>query len=134
MLTADEIRGMTNEQARAHNLREQALHDAWKARRAQGYVYFLRADNTAKIGFSTNLRQRLEKLRNGNSFPVFICKIVKGDRRTERTFHKRFAEYRTRGEWFELRGSLAKFLEMHIKPVDLPDPLDDPEPEIQIIL
>jgi hypothetical protein len=89
---------------------------------------------TVKIGFSKNLQGRLEKLRNGNSFPVFICKFVNGDRKTERSFHKRFAEYRLRGEWFDLRGSLAKYLEMHFRPIGLPPPLNDPEPEWDIIL
>ena len=100
-----------------------------------GYVYFLRAGNTVKIGFSTNLRSRLEKLRNGNSFPVFICKYVHGDRKTEAAFHKRFVEYRLRGEWFDLRGTLAKYLERHIRPIDLPEPIQQPErPERRVII
>lgn len=96
-----------------------------------GYVYFLRAGNTVKIGFSTNLRGRLEKLRNGNSYPVFICKFVKGSRKTEASFHKRFAEYRLRGEWFDLRGSLAKYLERNFRPVELPERAPEPEFEIR---
>lgn len=134
MLSIDEIRGMTHEQIRAYNDIEMERLEAWERRQKQGYVYFLRAGSTVKIGFSRNLRGRLDKLRNGNSFPVFICKFVKGDRRTEKSFHTRFAEYRVRGEWFDLRGSLAKYLEMHIGPVELPNPIDDPKPEIQIIL
>jgi hypothetical protein len=125
---------MTTPEIVEYNRKEGARLDAWEARQKQGYVYFLRAGNTVKIGFSTNLRQRQEKLRNGNSFPVFICKYVKGCRSVERSFHKRFAEYRLRGEWFDLRGSLAKYLERHFRPVDLPDPMNDPKPEIQIIL
>lgn len=34
--------------------------------------------------------------------------------------HERFSEYHLRGEWFDLRGRLAKYLEMHIRPIDLP--------------
>jgi hypothetical protein len=125
---------MTTPEIVEYNRKEGARLDAWEARQKQGYVYFLRAGNTVKIGFSINLRQRQEKLRNGNSFPVFICKYVKGDRSAERSFHKRFAEYRLRGEWFDLRGSLAKYLERHFRPVDLPGLMNDPKPEIQIIL
>lgn len=98
-----------------------------------GYVYFLRGANEVKIGWSRNLSQRLEKLRNGNAFPVFICKVLPGTRATERRFHKRFAEYRIRGEWFDLRGSLAKYLERHIRPLpELPNPV--PKPEVIILL
>lgn len=128
MLTHDQIHGMTNEQAKAHNDRIFAEHEAWEKRQKQGYVYFLRAGNTVKIGFSKNLRGRQEKLRNGNAYPVFICKFVKGTRATERAYHKRYAE------WFDLRGRLAKYLEMHFRPVDLPDPANDPEPEMDIVL
>ncbi|MGN6769773.1 MAG: GIY-YIG nuclease family protein [Rhizobiaceae bacterium] len=99
-----------------------------KRRAPAGYVYFLRAGDEVKIGFSTNLRQRLEKLRNGNAFPVFVCRYVEGTMATERQFHKRFAEYRLRGEWFDLRGSLARFLERHIYPVSLPEMVEKPTP------
>jgi hypothetical protein len=132
--TREERMRMTNEEAREHNRKVGLLMAEWDAKKGQGYVYFLRAGNTVKIGFSKNLQGRLEKLRNGNSFPVFICKFVNGDRKTERSFHKRFAEYRLRGEWFDLRGSLAKYLEMHFRPIGLPPPLNDPEPEWDIIL
>lgn len=96
-----------------------------------GYVYFLRGGNEVKIGFSTNLPQRLEKLRNGNAYPVFICRYVEGTPTTERQFHKRFAEYRLRGEWFDLRGSLARFLENHIYPVTLPEKMVTPAPVLE---
>jgi len=126
---------MTNEEIAAHNLRQIKELDEWKARQRQGYVYFLRAGNTVKIGFSRTPKQRLEKLRIDNAFPVFICKLVKGSVATERSFHRRFVEYRIRGEWFDLRGSLAKYLERHIYPItDLPDPASDPKPERDIIL
>lgn len=100
-----------------------------------GYVYFLRAGNVVKIGFTTNLRQRWAALRIANPETTFICHFVKGTQRTEREFHKRFSEYRVRGEWFDIRGRLAKYLERYIYPVDLPEPIKpDPEPEIEIRL
>jgi hypothetical protein len=103
----------------------------WDAAQKQGHVYFLRGANEVKIGFSRNLPQRLEKLRNGNAFPVFICKIVAGTQATERRFHKQFAEYRIRGEWFDLRGRLAKYLERHVRPLpNLPPPDLRPPPNI----
>jgi len=114
--------------------REGKKYEAWEAAQKVGWVYFLRGANEIKIGYSRNLPSRLEKLRNGNAFPVFICKVIPGDRATERRFHKRFAEYRLRGEWFDLRGKLSKYLERDIRPVELPLPDSSPRPELEIIL
>ena len=125
---------MTIDEIVAHNTREMQKLEIWEAAQTMGYVYFLRGPNEVKIGFSRNLPARLEKLRTGNAFPVFICKIISGDRETERHFHKRFAEYRLKGEWFDLRGKLAKYLERDIRPVDLPAPDLSPRPEPDYIL
>lgn len=98
-----------------------------------GYVYFFRAGNAVKIGFSTNLRERASKLQTTCPERAFMAKFVKGTPRTERDFHKRFAEYRLSGEWFDLRGRLAKYLERHIRPIDFPEPIPaEPEPEFEI--
>ena len=91
----------------------------------RGHVYFLRASNTVKIGFSTNLRSRLKSIRTGCPDEAKIVKIVRGGMKVEKSFHDRFAEYRTKGEWFELRGRLAKYLEMCLAPVDLPERADE---------
>ncbi len=88
-----------------------------------GFVYFLRADNTVKIGFSTNVKDRLRTIKTGCPENIRIVKVVAGTMRTERMYHERYAEYRLTGEWFDLRGRLAKYLEMCVKPIDLPKPL-----------
>ncbi|TPK59010.1 MULTISPECIES: GIY-YIG nuclease family protein [unclassified Mesorhizobium] len=97
-----------------------------------GHVYFLKAGNAVKIGRSTNLRGRIQSLQTGSAHEARIVKILRGGKRREKEFHKRFAEYRLRGEWFDLRGSLAKYLEMCIHAIDLPEP--DPEPELDFRL
>jgi hypothetical protein len=96
----------------------------------KGYVYFFRAGNTVKIGFTTNLRERSHSLRTSCPEHAFMAKFLKGGKSTERQFHERFAEYRLKGEWFDLRGRLAKYLEMHIKQIDFPVPIiNEPVPE-----
>lgn len=92
-----------------------------------GHVYFLRSGNAVKIGFSTNLRERQRSIQTACSEPAFICRVIEGDMDTERAFHKRFAEYRLKGEWFDLRGAVARYLERHIWPIELPGPMPEPE-------
>ena len=92
----------------------------------------MKAGNAVKIGRSTNLRSRFKSLQTGSADAARIVKIIPGGQRREKEFHKRFAEYRIRGEWFDLRGALAKYLEMCVHAIDLPEP--DPEPEIEIRL
>lgn len=89
-----------------------------------GYVYFLKTGNEVKIGFSVNPRERLHSLQTGCARPAKMVKIVKGTPTTERAFHKRFAEYHLKGEWFDLRGRLAKYLEQCVDPVAFPKPTE----------
>lgn len=88
----------------------------------QGYVYFFRAANTVKIGFTCNVRERAHSLQTGCPEPGFMCKFLPGTMAREKEMHQRFAEYRIAGEWFELRGRLAKYLERNIHPCDPPEP------------
>lgn len=97
-----------------------------------GHVYFLRAGNVVKIGHSTNLRSRFKSLKTGIAEDARVVKIMPGGRNREREFHKRFAEYRLRGEWFDLRGALAKYLEMCIHAVELPAPAPEPEVDFRL--
>ncbi len=89
----------------------------------EGYVYFFRAGNVVKIGFSNNPRERSRSLQTACSEKAFMVKFIRGTVRKEREFHKRYAEYRLNGEWFDLRGRLAKYLEMHFRPAPIPDPI-----------
>lgn len=95
----------------------------------RGFVYFLRTGNTVKIGFTTNPKGRLKNIKTACPEPPRIVKILKGGVKLERATHERFAEYRMHGEWFDLRGRLAKYLERCIYQIELPDPEPEPEPE-----
>lgn len=94
-----------------------------------GHVYFLRCGDNVKIGFSVDVRERERTLRTGNAEHAFVCKVIPGDLGTERDFHTRFAAYRRNGEWFELRGELARYLERAIHPIDLPKAEKPEKPE-----
>ena len=98
-----------------------------------GYVYFFRNGNEVKIGFTSNPQSRQVALRTASAGKAFMARYVEGNMAAERAFHKRFAEYHLRGEWFDLRGRLAKYLERHIHPVQPPQRIPIPEPEEVII-
>lgn len=115
----------TPEFAKVTNKRRRVVDDY-----TDGYVYFFKAGNSVKIGFSTNLKERAKSIQTGCPDAGFIAKYERGTPLRERYFHKKFAEYRLTGEWFGLRGRLAKYLERDVYPVGLPCPIDrEPRPD-----
>lgn len=67
------------------------------------YVYFIQESDRGciKIGVTTKMEYRLAGLRVGNPFSLSIVGVGIGTRVTERALHRRFANYRLEGEWFE---------------------------------
>jgi hypothetical protein len=115
-----------SEEQRSRNMALAARLRAAEKQKERGYVYFLRAGNEVKIGFSTDPRNRQSNLRVASAGNAFIARLEEGTRETERRFHKRFAEYHVRGEWFDLRGRLARYLERDVFPIVLPGPMPQP--------
>jgi hypothetical protein len=69
-------------------------------------VYFLRAQEFIKVGYATNIRQRMRWLQTGFPFELellaFIpCANVQRAKALERELHQRLASERVRGEWFK---------------------------------
>lgn len=83
-----------------------------KARVRRGVVYFIRngVRDRVKIGFSEGHEGRLRSLQGASADKLTLLGVVSGTRKTEMRMHKRFKEYRERGEWFRVEGTLAKFL------------------------
>jgi hypothetical protein len=68
-------------------------------------VYLIRAENgLVKIGCSTGIERRLMYLQTGTPHELTLLGVIETDhpRELERQLHKRFADRRRRGEWFEL--------------------------------
>lgn len=55
-----------------------------------------------KIGQTNNLTRRLSQLQTANPEPLTLLLVLRGGADTERALHQRFAQHRTRGEWFDL--------------------------------
>jgi len=82
------------------------------------YVYFIQRGRTreVKIGSAYDVRARLTILRTSTPDNLRLIGTVVGDNTTEREMHKRFSEYRIRGEWFKMEGELAAFIKALPKP------------------
>lgn len=72
------------------------------------YIYFLydRKSKMVKIGYSCNIQRRIKQLQTSNPNELELVYYVEGNRDTEYFFHKRFSEYRRRGEFFESKPIL----------------------------
>lgn len=68
-----------------------------------GYVYFLDAPsvNRIKIGTGIAPEDRLQAVRLMSPVPIELIGLIIGGRSREAELHKKFAEYRAHGEWFE---------------------------------
>jgi hypothetical protein len=71
-----------------------------------GLVYFLRFGDLIKIGFTTNLRQRLSSIPHDE-----VLATVPGTMRDEKHFHQRFAHLRHAREWFRPGDDLLAYIE-----------------------
>lgn len=75
-------------------------------------VYFIAAPSLGlvKIGYTRGLRQRFGELSRGSPVDIAFVHALTGNRTLERELHARFADYRSRGEWFRHEGALAEHL------------------------
>ena len=68
-------------------------------------VYFARCVTKAgpiKIGVTDNIARRFSQLQNACPYQLELIGTLSGGAALEGYFHRLFARYRTRGEWFEL--------------------------------
>jgi hypothetical protein len=77
-------------------------------------VYFFRAGDFVKIGFSKSVEGRLRTIQTGCPLDVSILGFVEGDVRDEQEIQKRFRKHHHRNEWFnatpELLSDILKLL------------------------
>jgi hypothetical protein len=79
-----------------------------KALLEEGFVYYLRVGDQIKIGFSSNVRQRLRSYPPGSE----LLALEPGTKKTERRRHNEFYEWLAAGrEWFEPSAELLKHIQ-----------------------
>lgn len=76
-----------------------------EVRDAKGVVYFMRFGDRVKIGFTTNLKQRMVDLPNDE-----VLGTVPGTFADEKRCHTAFAHLRVNGEWFRAEPDLLEFI------------------------
>jgi len=80
-------------------------------------IYFLYAPsiNMVKIGRTSNIANRIKKIDEASPVPLRLLKTFTNvDAIEENRLHILFTEYRRKGEWFEVVGDLAVYLDEFI--------------------
>lgn len=77
-------------------------------------VYFVRAHDFVKIGWTTCLSMRLDAMSTTMPFEPEVILEIEGGRALEQELHEKFAPYRHRREWFRYEGELKAWVEARI--------------------
>jgi len=73
-------------------------------------IYFAQVNDYIKIGYTTNVKARMEAIQAMTPYRLKLLKIVPGEVKKERELHRQFEEYKIHGEWFKLTGRLKDFI------------------------
>lgn len=77
----------------------------------RGDVYFIACGaSQVKIGTAVDPVARMATLQIGSPLPLRLIGSISGGGALEKRLHRRFVEYRVRGEWYEVAGRFAAFL------------------------
>lgn len=98
---------------RKEEVPSKAAHTALPGNRINptGFVYFAYCAGRIKIGFTTNVADRMASLATSSPFPVELLLTIAGDIEDEMAMHARFAEDRVNLEWFRASTDLLAFLD-----------------------
>lgn len=79
--------------------------------RPKGNIYFIRAGDKIKIGYSTRPLGRLKALQTSHPGKLELIGTRPGSREFETELHDRFIALHVRGEWFEAKQPLLRYIE-----------------------
>lgn len=77
----------------------------------QGFVYFMGAKDGGtpiKIGWAGDVAERLKEVQTGSWEPLIVHGFVPGTTENEAWVHRRLAQHRVHGEWFQRQPALAE--------------------------
>jgi hypothetical protein len=86
-------------------------------------VYFIRAGDAIKIGYTTNLAARKRALETASAASLELLGAVPGDRGEEARLHREWWHLHIRGEWFQADGELLRYIREQVNG-DLPHEQD----------
>jgi hypothetical protein len=76
-----------------------------------GSVYIIGFGDYIKIGWSTNVANRVRALQEGVPETLVVIAAFPGTQKSERNLHRLFSAHRTRGEWFRKPRDLIEIVE-----------------------
>jgi len=96
-----------------------------------GFIYFIQSERGGpiKIGYATNVQQRLEQLQSAHPYRLLCLASTQGSIGLEHRLHENFDNYRLLGEWFEPCDELLDL----IRNIEQFDPLQLPVPKKKLI-
>jgi Meiotically up-regulated gene 113 len=88
---------------------------AARNRSTKGSIYFILdwQSQMIKIGFSTNVSDRLSTLQTATANRLVLLGTRPGSMVEEARIHSMFRDVRKSGEWFEINQSLIEFIDAH---------------------
>ena len=90
-----------------------------KSPQPPGYVYFVQPQSGGRIKVGTSSRKaldrRMSEISVGSPEPLVLLGVVDRKEFPEKSLHRRFAEHRRHGEWFEPAPELIEFITRHGK-------------------
>lgn len=75
-----------------------------------GWVYYVRAGDFVKIGFTTDLPARMKRLQTSSPCKLQLLVAIEGSPEREKSEHRSYRDLRAYGEWFKMDGALLEFL------------------------
>lgn len=75
-------------------------------------VYFvgIEPDGPIKIGFTSNITERMRDLQIASPYPLTLLATLRGGSALERVIHESLSDTRLSGEWFERSDRLLSFI------------------------
>lgn len=83
-------------------------------------IYFLASAGRIKIGYTSDLKARLQAYTTACSHDYTLIGTADGDTRVEKFIHRALAAYRRKGEWFEDCDEVHQYINKIIKREILP--------------
>jgi hypothetical protein len=77
-------------------------------------VYFIQgvSGGCVKIGYTTNIQDRLKTLQTGSPIKLKVLYLIEGATpEQEKELHKKFNKYHSHGEWFHPHPALLAYIE-----------------------
>lgn len=73
-------------------------------------IYFLVEADQVKIGYALDIETRRKTLQTGVAKTLFIVGAYEGDVKDEKELHRRFKDYKLRGEWFSVTQKVQEYI------------------------